>query len=290
MAGKECMGVCIGCVVGLQPTAFCTALCFPCAGSMLPPRPTPPPPPPPPPPSFGMVLYELLHRKMVVADLMYLGSAAEAEAFAFKVSRWSMHCVQCTACRPVVAACRQLESSCLCYQAGTWLDACMAVCTPQMHPALSPPALPCPPTGGCRLPLPHQPRAARQPAPARVRLPGRRLRPAPQVRAGRCDAVVACNSIAISGGCGLVLLAAGTAPHSKHVCKLTAHPASLPAAAWLRWPGGWRRCSSLGSCRSTSTGTAPPPAPAAAPSCEAAGRRSRPFPTWLLLSPAEPVP
>lgn len=36
-------------------------------------------------PSFGMILYELLHRKMVVADLMYLGSAAEAEAFAFKV-------------------------------------------------------------------------------------------------------------------------------------------------------------------------------------------------------------
>ena len=32
-----------------------------------------------------MILYELLHRKMVVADLMYLGSAAEAEAFAFKV-------------------------------------------------------------------------------------------------------------------------------------------------------------------------------------------------------------
>jgi len=175
-----------------------------------------------------------------------------------------------------------------CYQAGTWLDACMAVCTPQMHPALPPPPA-LPPTGGRRLPLPHQPRAARQPAPARLRLPGRRLRPAPQVRAGRCGRVVACNSIAISGGCGPALSAAGTAQHSEHVCKLTAHPASLPAAAWLRWPGGWRRCSSLGSCRSTSTGTAPPPAPAAAPSCEAAGRRGCRSDCTLLHRHCSPI-
>lgn len=33
-----------------------------------------------------MVLYELLHRKMVVADLMYLGTASDAEAFAYKVA------------------------------------------------------------------------------------------------------------------------------------------------------------------------------------------------------------
>ncbi len=57
-----------------QPSLPCTPHCLP--------------PPPLLPPSFGMVLYELLHRKMVVADLMYLGSAAEAEAFAFKVRGW----------------------------------------------------------------------------------------------------------------------------------------------------------------------------------------------------------
>lgn len=45
--------------------------------------------------SFGMVLYELLHRKMVVAELMYLGSAEDAEAFAYKASHmgWRL-CVE----------------------------------------------------------------------------------------------------------------------------------------------------------------------------------------------------
>ena len=40
--------------------------------------------------------------------------------------------------------------------------------------------------------------------------------------------MVACGCIAISSGCSAACLAAGTAPHSKHVCRLMAHPASLP--------------------------------------------------------------
>ena len=36
--------------------------------------------------SFGVVLYELVHRKMIVAELMYLGSAEDAEAFAYRVA------------------------------------------------------------------------------------------------------------------------------------------------------------------------------------------------------------
>lgn len=36
--------------------------------------------------SFGVILFELLHRKLVVAELMYLGDAADAEEHAHKVA------------------------------------------------------------------------------------------------------------------------------------------------------------------------------------------------------------
>ena len=57
---------------------------------------------PPPTCSFGMVFYELLHRKLVVADLMYLGDARDAEAFAYKVGAGP---VSGRACAPPPAAC-----------------------------------------------------------------------------------------------------------------------------------------------------------------------------------------
>lgn len=38
--------------------------------------------------SFGVVLYELFHRRAIVADIMYLGNAEDAEEHAYKVCWW----------------------------------------------------------------------------------------------------------------------------------------------------------------------------------------------------------
>ena len=66
--------------------------------------------------SFGVIAYELMHRKMIIADLMSTGSAEEAEGFAYKVCMADRPtaCVAClTAHLPACGACLAVTHRCV---------------------------------------------------------------------------------------------------------------------------------------------------------------------------------